>query len=113
MGRRMPKCPEKKAAWVAKKAAWMEAKAAKSKPKAKANAKAMANDVEEGIAMMESGTNLEYERDSEDRCTDLQHELDSEDRWRPYYPQDRDVPEESSDEAEEETEEDADTGGFP
>ena len=77
----MPECPEKKAAWVAKKAAWMEARAAKSKPKAKANAKATANDVEEGVAMMESGA-------------DLEHELDSEDRWRAYYPQDRDVPEE-------------------
>ena len=48
-----------------------------------------------------------------DSAGDLEHELDSEGRWRPYYPQDRDVPEESSDEAEEETEEDADTGGFP
>ena len=89
----MPKCPEKKAAWVAKKAAWMEARAAKSKPKAKANAKAMANDVEEGVAMMESET-------------DLEHELDSEGRWRPFYRQDRDVPEEVS-------EEDADSVSLP
>ena len=63
----MPKCPEKKAAWVAKKAAWMEARAAKSKPKAKANAKAMGNDVEEGVAMMESETDLAHELDREGR----------------------------------------------